>query len=89
MGYLKEKISELDQTKHKATFLEKELHENGLKLERLQHDNYEMEQSIIDHEEVMESQSAKIQELEKALEVANKHLQDNSLFDMLRTSEWN
>ena len=89
VGYLKEKINELDQTKHKATFLEKELHENGLRLERLQHDNYEMEQNIVEHEQVMESQSARVQELEKALEVANKHLQDNSLFDVLRTSECN
>lgn len=48
-----------------------------------------MEQSIVEHEQVMESQSARVQELEKALEVANKHLQDNSVFDMLRTSEWN
>ena len=63
MLYLKEKISELDQAKHKAIYLERELHENTLKLERLQHDNYEMEQTLVDHEQLMEKQETQIGDL--------------------------
>ena len=37
----------------------------------------------------MENQSKKIEELENTLESANKHLQDNSILEMLRSSEWN
>ena len=48
-----------------------------------------MEQSIIEHEQVMESQNNKISEIEKALEAANKLLQDNAMLEILRSSEWN
>ena len=48
-----------------------------------------MEQSIIEHEQVMESQNAKINEIEKALEDSNKLLQDNAMLEILRGSEWN
>ena len=89
MSYLKEKINELDQAKHKAIHLERELHQNTLKLERLQHDNYEMEQSLIDHEQLMEKQESQIGDLQSSLEDANKRLQDNSLLELLKSSEWN
>ena len=37
----------------------------------------------------MESQNAKINEIEKALEDSNKLLQDNAMLEILRGSEWN
>jgi chromatin segregation and condensation protein Rec8/ScpA/Scc1 (kleisin family) len=54
MVFLKEKIHELDQTKHRATFLERELHESGVKMEALTAEHYEAEQRITEMEEMLE-----------------------------------
>lgn len=39
--------------------------------------------------EIIEKQSKKIKELERALEQTNKQYQENSLMEILRRSEWN
>lgn len=86
-NYLKEKIREADNFKLKSSHLQKQLEELKVAHEKQQLENYELEQSLIEHEEIMEKQSQTIDNYSKDIEFLNSKIHQEALHSILREGE--